>query len=120
MKAPWPCKATAAKRSVWAVAKAQAESQTPHCSCCPCASAPALSPTRALFPCLCRPFLQNLTELSFTEWTPEHTRDFSYLMPKSTFVGANHVVEHQAFKIRAASTLCLSKVDSKYAVPSVY
>jgi hypothetical protein len=27
-----------------------------------------------------------LTELSFTAWSPEHTRDFSYLIPKSSLV----------------------------------
>eukprot|EP00043_Microstomoeca_roanoka_P017386 m.181199 g.181199 ORF g.181199 m.181199 type:complete len:636 (+) comp16626_c1_seq1:284-2191(+) len=43
---------------------------------------------------------KNLTELSFTPWSEEGKRDFSYLMPKSTLVKANHACEHQKYLLR--------------------
>eukprot|EP00730_Choanoeca_flexa_P002546 TRINITY_DN11088_c0_g1_i3.p1 TRINITY_DN11088_c0_g1~~TRINITY_DN11088_c0_g1_i3.p1 ORF type:complete len:666 (+),score=99.92 TRINITY_DN11088_c0_g1_i3:114-2111(+) len=41
------------------------------------------------------------SELSFTEWSTDHTRDFSYLIPRSSLVKANHAVEHQKYLVRS-------------------
>ncbi|EGD73301.1 hypothetical protein PTSG_05016 [Salpingoeca rosetta] len=43
---------------------------------------------------------KRLTELSFTPWTEDGQREFSYLIPKSSVVQANHACEYQKYLVR--------------------
>eukprot|EP00045_Choanoeca_perplexa_P013242 m.149217 g.149217 ORF g.149217 m.149217 type:complete len:293 (+) comp16288_c0_seq1:977-1855(+) len=60
---------------------------------------------------------KGLSEISCTEWTAEHTRDLSYLIPKSSIVKANHAVEHQKYLVRSEAVFVLDIQTETPEVP---
>ncbi len=56
------------------------------------------------------------TEVSFSPWL-QGKRDFSYLIPKSSLVKANHAVEHQRYTVRSRSAYVIDVETETPEVP---